>query len=224
MKVRCRQCRITWDNDTDPPGCKDADHEFVLDVDLEVFDKDNKKWKRRSKTVPLGARHALASEVFPSIRTLDWHDALKTDEEGVPEAVFSMLLRDIFKLDAAPAGRDGPRAELTYAQQVRAWRKATGQDYSEQPFALAFENLIQDDPMSVVAQRCFISKTRIFRLLRDQEPPTVEDMRMIAKAYDKDPSYFHEYRVEFVLAAMARRLDDDPDQAAVVFRRLVRAT
>jgi len=80
------------------------------------------------------------------------------------------------------------------------------------------------DSVRGVAAKTFISKTRVDRLMRGLEPPEVEDMRLVAKAYKKDPSFFLEFRAEYVLAALARKLATDPDLAAVVYRRLVRAT
>jgi len=100
---------------------------------LSAFDADNQKWKRRGKRVSFAERVKKVDQQFPSIKSLDWHNVLRVDEEGLPEGIFAMLLRDIFKYDATPAGKDGPRAELTYEQSVRAWRRATGQDYTELP-------------------------------------------------------------------------------------------
>lgn len=225
MRVRCLDCRVEWDNDLDSPRCNNGDHEFKLvSHSLERFDLDNKKWARRSKRVPTDGRTQMVIEEFPSVATLDWQNVLKVDEEGLPEGIFALLLRDIFKLDAAPAGRDGPRAELTYEQEVRAWRRATGQDYSERPFTEAFEVLIGEDSMAEVAMKTHIAKTKVYRLLRGQEIPTADDLRAIARAYDKDPSYFHEFRVKFVLAAVAAQLDTNHEMAATLYRRIVRAT
>lgn len=36
MIVTCKDCGAQWDNDYDPPGCTDHDHEFTLEmIDLE---------------------------------------------------------------------------------------------------------------------------------------------------------------------------------------------
>jgi transcriptional regulator with XRE-family HTH domain len=192
---------------------------------LEVFQRDNAKWARRGKAVPWATRVELIKEIFPSVSTIVWEEELQTELDGdqpIPVGVFLEILRTIFVVDQTQ-GRKGARGAIDYRAFLQTWRKAAGRDYSESPFRQTFRILARDDSVRAIARKTFISKSRVDRLLAGTERPSVDDLRSIARAYGKDPSYFHEFRAEYIVAALADRLDDDPEQTIVLYRQLMKA-
>lgn len=197
-----------------------------LDPRVEPFLLDNRKWGRKKKRVPWATRVALIQKQFPSVAELDWHDVLQVENDGeqdIPIGIFLRLLRIIFVVDQNQ-GKDGNRSALDYDKFKKTWQQVAGRDYSELPFRQAFQILSKGDSHRVIMRKTGITRSRVQRLLAGEELPSVDDMRDVAKAYKKDPSYFHEYRSEYIMAAIAHKLNAEPDQTVVLFRQLVRAS
>lgn len=205
-----------------------ASEELARPVDprLEPFELDNRKWGRKKKRAPWQQRYELIQKVFPSVVELDWHDVLKVESDGeqdIPVGEFMQLMRVIFVVDQNQ-GKDGNRAALDYDRFKKTWRQVAGRDYSQLPFNQAFAIISRGDSLRTAARKTSLPRSRVDRLRRGLELPSVDDMRLVAKAYGKDPSYFHEYRAEYIMAAIAHKLNAEPDQTVVLFRQLVRAT
>jgi transcriptional regulator with XRE-family HTH domain len=60
----------------------------------------------------------------------------------------------------------------------------------------------------------------VHRLLNGTVQPSLETMEKIAKAFRKDPSYFVEYRVAFVLISIDKYLSDSPETATVWYHKM----
>lgn len=176
---------------------------------------------RVKRKTPWSTRVEMIREQFPSVDLPG--QALVKDEKFV-----AGILQDIIKVgQLAPEGqrRTGPRpplSSMTREEKAAAWRELLGLEYSDRNFAETFQLLVNDESLSHVARKCSISRSRVHRLLRAEEPPTVDDIRLIAEAYGKRPAYFLEYRMEYVLAAVASRLNEAPGIATTAYRRLVR--
>lgn len=184
--------------------------------DLSPFINDNVNWRSRNKRVPWEERIELINKHFPATQDPDYNIILRDND------VFGRILRDILKVDQIEPGRAGPRPNLDYERGMQSWKEMTGQDYCEMPFVKAFKMLTRDNSYLVVARKTRISRSRVHRLANGQEPPTIDDLRDIAGAYNKKPAYFAEYRAEFIMAAIATRLADEAEMTTAIYTKLVR--
>ena len=185
--------------------------------DLTVFDEDNTKWRSLKKRVPWDERLELIEKEFPGLRNIDFNIVLRDND------IFARLLKDILKVDQMEPGRAGPRPNLDRERGMQSWREWTGKDYSELPFPEAFSLLTRGSSFSQIARKTRLSRSRVYRLRRGTEQPTVDDLRTIASAYGKKPAYFAEYRAEYLTAAFAARLATEAELTVALYLRLVRA-
>lgn len=182
--------------------------------DFGRFAEDNANWKALRKRVPWEHRIKMIYEEFPGTKDADWNTILKDPD------VFARILKDVLKVDQMEIGRAGPRPNLDLERGMRTWAEIQG-DYSERPFIAAFAVLTTGNSQRVIARKTGISKTRIVRLQQGDDRPNVDDLRVIAEAYKKKPAYFVEYRAEYILAAIATRLENEHELTAVLYRKLV---
>lgn len=185
--------------------------------DLSLFDEDNARWRNDRKRVPWDERVKLIDEQFPGLRNLDFNALLRDNE------IFGRILKDILKLDQIEPGRAGPRPNIDPERGMQAWREWTGQDYSELPFAAAFTVLVGERSVSHVARMTGICRSHVYRLLTSVDRPIAQDMRDIAEAFGKRPAYFSEYRAEYLTAAFAARIADEPELTVSLYLKMVRA-
>lgn len=178
------------------------------------FAEDNINWKALRKRVPWEQRIQMIYEEFPGTRDPDWNQILQDPD------VFARILRDVLKVDQIEAGRAGPRPNLDVERGMRSWNEFRG-DYSELPFVDAFRILTNGNSQRTIARKTGISKTRIVRLQQGDDRPCMDDLRAIAEAYNRKPAYFVEYRAEYIIAAVATRLQDEHELTAALYRKLV---
>jgi hypothetical protein len=184
--------------------------------DLSAFTADNDRWRAERKRVPWEERLEMIEERFPDAMNADWNVVLRDDD------VFARILKDILKVDQIEPGRAGPRPNLDYDRGIQTWREMTGRDYSELPFRQAFQALARMHSLTTVARKTTLSRSKVHRLLQGTDRPTVVELRAIAVGYGKKPAYFAEYRAEYVMAAMAARLADDPEITITLYTKLAR--
>lgn len=182
--------------------------------DLSPFRLDNQLHQGKKRRVPWKERMELIHEHFPSTTNAEW-------AKGLDETDIGRIIRDILKFDQVEPGRSGPRPGLEYDKGMQSWRDLTGQEYSELPFHKAFAVLARENSLTVVSRKTNISRSRVHRLLRNEEAPTVNDLRQVAEAYGRRPAYFLEYRCEYIVAAISLRLSKEPELASVLYRKLV---
>jgi hypothetical protein len=182
--------------------------------DFARFAEDNVNWKALRKRVPWDKRLKMIEEEFPVTQDPDWNRILQDPD------VFARILKDVLKVDQIEVGRAGPRPNLDIERGMQAWREISG-DYSELPFIEAFRVLARNNSQRAIARKTGISKTRIVRLQQGEDKPNVNDLRSIAEAYNKKPPYFVEYRAEYILAAIATRLQNEHELTVALYRKLV---
>jgi hypothetical protein len=186
--------------------------------DLTVFTDDNDRWRNQRKRVPWEERAELIREHFPAVTNPEWNAILRDPD------VLARLLRDILKIDQIEPGRAGPRPGLDFDRGMQSWKEFTGQDYCELPFAQAFRLIAYGQSIRQIAHKTGVARSRVDRLLRGEDLPTIGDLRVIASAYNKKPAFFAEYRVEYIIAAISARLSTERDMSAAIYARLVRAS
>jgi DNA-binding phage protein len=187
----------------------------MSDRDLSLFIADNQKWKNQRHRVPWKDRVQLIEEQFPAVIEPDWNVILRDED------IFGRILKDILKVDQMEPGRAGPRPNLDYERGIKTWKQITGQDYSDEPFLPTFRHLIRGQSRRTIARKTKLSRSKVDRLLLGHEPPKIDELRVIARAYGKQPSFFAEYRAEYILAAIATRLDQEAELTVVWYRKLV---
>lgn len=178
--------------------------------DLSIFDEAN------ATKAPWDKRAALIRERFPSTERLDWKDAFDKDLD-----LFARVVRDILKIDQAQPGRPGPRPSLDYGQGTHRLRQYMGQDYALLPFPEALRVLTGDLSIRKIAQKTGLDRNLIHRLFRGTIQPDAYEMTQIARAYDKHPSYFLEYRVLFITSAVADRIEGVPEASINLYRKMI---
>lgn len=179
--------------------------------DLSVFDADNKRWKRKNRRVSLDERRELVEDRFPCVK-LDGEEIFARDD------VLFAVLRSIYTI-----GEVTGRSELSWEDAIRVHRELGGDEYTELPFGQAFERLAKarQNSMSAVARKTGIPKTKVFRLMREQDKPEVHEIVTVASAYNKLPEYFLEYRVEYIVATVTSRLMQmAPETTYGIFRKV----
>lgn len=166
--------------------------------------------------LPWDKRAQLIQERFPSSRDLNWKAAFDRDLN-----LFGRIMRDILKLDQAAPGRPGPRPSLDQTQATKRLRQFMGQDYSILPFAEAFRILAGERSIRQLARKVDLTKTQVHRLLRNEMEPDAYVMEQVAKAFDKRPSYFLEYRTLVIANALLDRMAYAPESTIGIYRKLL---
>lgn len=185
--------------------------------DLSIFDKDNAHWRNQKKRVPWDQRLRLIEQEFPGALHTDFNVVLRDND------IFARVLKDILKVDQIEPGRAGPRPNLDYERGIQTWREMTGQDFSDQPFHEAFQQISRGDSFTIIARKTHISRSRVYKLWQGWIGPTVDDLRTVADAYGKKPAFFAEYRAEYILAAITARLTKETEMTIPLYLKLVRA-
>lgn len=122
-----------------------------------------------------------------------------------------------------------------YIKQVHAVPGRIGQRPMPKEEQVDFDGLIYGDindlaihevlpKLVMVSERMFcslikMSRTQYQRLLRGDYDPDVNEIRLIALAVKKPPTYFIEYRKAMAVAAFLNLLDERPGIATTLYRQ-----
>ncbi len=177
----------------------------AYNIDLTVFD-DKMPWKQRVEVI---------HRQFPSVDQLDWNSVFKTDP-----AILGRIVNDIIKQEQARPGTPGKRPSLDPQVASQRIQELAGEDYSLLGFHDAFNNLKGTRSIRHVADKVGLDKSLVLKLLHGKINPTMEHMETIASGFKKQPGYFHEYRVAYVLSMMFALMNDGPESAIVQYRKL----
>lgn len=132
-----------------------------------------------------------------------------------PDAV-EALLADLIKQVHARPGRIGQRP-MPREEQVDFEALVYGEQ-TDQPLVDVLPSLIQGSE----AQFCLkahMSRVQLWRLRRGEYHPDVKQIRLIAAAVGKNPTYFVEYRKAMAIAAFVQLVDERPGIATNLYRR-----
>lgn len=199
----------------------DADQILVA---IEGFIAENEKCKQAKRRIPWAERRKKIIETFPSVTELRWEDEGVLVEEGHPEEatmVMAEIMRSMIQVDQILPGRRGGRPPPDFDEAKQTWRELMRRDFAAAPFEVVFQSLSFKDSIRSIANKTGIAKSKIDRLRRGLEKPDAEDMRLIAKAYGRNPAIFLEYRQEFVLAAVMYQLDREPELVTALYAKIM---
>jgi transcriptional regulator with XRE-family HTH domain len=177
---------------------------------LDVFVEVNKKGK-----IPWGERSKLIKKHFPASAQLDWFEIFRQDP-----AIAGKIIGDIIKLDQERDGRPGKRPSLSEDMSKEKLRQLAGEDFSDYEFTKAFRILCGDRSVRAVANKVGLAPTRVHQLLHGEVAPTTQQMEQIAKGFKKKPSYFVEYRIAYIVATIAYKLETIPETSTILYKKL----
>lgn len=172
---------------------------------------------RRSKGVP---KEELEKQ-YPSLSYLSGPPSKATKKAWVavfnarPDAMHS-LLADFIKQVHAQPGRIGQRP-MPKEEQVDFQGLMYGEE-NDLPLAEVLPKLVK------VSERMFcvqinMSRAQYRRMLASEYDPDVNEIRLIAKALRKPPTYFAEYRKAMAVAAFLNLLEERPGIATSLYRQ-----
>jgi len=122
----------------------------------------------------------------------------------------AILGRAIRELISTGPGRQTPEV----AEGIRRWRELTGLGYSTLRFPASLHELTGGATIATVAAATGLDTAHVTALFNGTDP-TIDDLTTIAAAYRRDPTWFHEYRVIAVAAAVADALAANPERSAL---------
>ncbi len=152
---------------------------------------------------------------YPSIDNVDWFKAFTDDID-----LFGRIIRDILKQEAASPRHSGPRPALDYDSAKQRLAQLMGRDYSLDPFPVALKTLGAGRSYRHIALKTGLNRNTIYRLLTGEMEPDGVTMEIIAKAFDKNPSYFIEYRMDGIMAALENHMMKAPELTIDIYRKI----
>lgn len=187
--------------------------------DLSSF-REDLPWDKRLELI----RRTFASAPLMGLADVDgqasWKKAFDHDVDLV-----GRILRDVLKADQAVPGRPGPRPALNVARAQPVLDEWMGDDPLGRPYTLlcfaeALTLMVKGHPLRQVSRKTGIAHSHLHRLLAGEREPTSEVMEKVALAFDKSPSYFLEYRMGTIAAAILWKLSRSPEKTIHAFESL----
>jgi transcriptional regulator with XRE-family HTH domain len=169
-------------------------------------------------------RLALIVRLFPAEllddETVGWGRALERDPE-----LMGRILRDILKARQVTSTRPGPRPALDVAKAqpiVDTWlgRDPLATPYSLLNFGDAFALLAEGRSLRHVARIVDMPRVTVHRLMRGDIKPSSEMMVKVAQAFNKQPSYFVEWRIGVIASAIVDNLTAMPERTVRAYESL----
>lgn len=173
--------------------------------------------RKRQKGTP---REELEKE-YPSLTHLSGPPTKASRKAWVavfnarPDAMHN-LLADYIKQVYATPGRIGQRP-MPKEESVDFQGLVYGEN-SEQPIHEALPGLIRMSERAF-CQKIHMSRTQFQRLLAGEYDPDISEIRIIADAVNKPPTFFMEYRKAMAIAAFINLIDERPGIATSLYRQ-----
>jgi hypothetical protein len=132
-----------------------------------------------------------------------------------PDAMHA-LLADFIKQAYAQPGRIGQRP-MPKEEQVDFRALIYGED-NESPLTEVLPRLVKTD-VKTLAVQVHMSRTQCQRMLKGEYHPTIAELRLIANAVGKPPTFFIEYRNAMVIQALINLFEERPGIATSLYRK-----
>lgn len=156
---------------------------------------------------------------YPSLSHLAGPESAKRAWVAVfnarPDAMHS-LLADFIKQVHAQPGRIGQRPMPK--EEVVDFHGLLYGEENDIPLAEVLPKLIQVSERAF-CERIAMSRSQYRRMLRGKHDPDVNEIRLIAQALKKPPTFFVEYRKAMAIAAFINLLEERPGIATMLYRQ-----
>jgi plasmid maintenance system antidote protein VapI len=160
-------------------------------------------------------RYSNIVQQYPSVDTLDWMKVFKADP-----TILGNIVNDILKVDQAAPGKPGKRPSLDISSAKERIRQFEGEDYSLLEFCESLKEITLGRSIRNISARTGLNRNYVHRLLEGKLSPTPTVMEQIAKAYNRSPGFFMEYRIAYIIGALQRRFEYSPETAISLYRKL----
>lgn len=135
-----------------------------------------------------------------------------------PQAMYS-ILADIIKLAHAKPGRVGQRP-MPREEEVDLDALLYG-EVSNDPLTVTLPRVMTMSTRRL-AELIHMSNTQVQRIISGDYEPDVDQLRRISAAVNVPPTYFLEYRIAMVVAAMHNIMATNPNVATALYRRYLK--
>ena len=152
---------------------------------------------------------------YPDVLLEDWDGLLRSDSD-----IFAKLLGDVLKFKGKKSV-PGKRPNLSREEGESRLSKMADEDFAEGEFKDAFRALAANRSVRSIATKTGFGKSYVQRLLQGTQEPSFAAMEQIAAAYNKNPSYFLEYRVARVVVVIQSLLMSSPETASSWYIKVV---
>jgi len=149
---------------------------------------------------------------FPLVRRFNWETAILNDSD-----LFTTLLADVIK-SGRKLKKPGKRPSLSRKDSEEKLSQLAAEDFSELEFKDAFIALSSNRSIRHTASKTGLDRNIVYGLLNGTRLPSFREMEQIASSFGKDPSFFLEYRIGFVLSKMNQFLFSSPETAAFWYK------
>jgi hypothetical protein len=158
---------------------------------------------------------------YPSLKTLaapgeaskrSWVATFNTR----PDAMHNLLADYIKQVHAKP-GRIGQRP-MPKEEEVDFHALVYGEE-NDLPLTEVLPKLMNGRSQNSLAPKVGMSRTNFQRLMNGTYDPHVDELRLIAAAVGKPPSYFVEYRKAMAIAAFVNLVNERPGIATKLYRQ-----
>jgi transcriptional regulator with XRE-family HTH domain len=167
-----------------------------------------------SKKTSWDKRYEKIKSIYPNIDVINWANIVEHDD------IFVKMLGDVLKSERK-VSTPGKRPGLSRSDGLEKLDKILDRDYSVMEFEKAFKALAGNRSVRSLNIKTGLSKSHIQRLLTGQDSPSVEAIEKIAYSFNKNPSYFLEYRIYTVLSAFNYLLIKNPEIATSWYKKMI---
>lgn len=126
------------------------------------------------------------------------------------------LLADFIKQVHAQPGRIGQRP-MPKEEQVDFEGLIYGEE-NDLPLVEVLPKVVEKSERTMCAE-VHMSRAQYQRMLKGEYDPDVNELRMLAKALKKPPTFFVEYRKAMAVAAFLNLIDERPGIATSLYRK-----
>lgn len=184
---------------------------------MSAMSEEPKPRRKRNQGVP----QEELEQRYPSLSYLAGPTGKATRRAWVavftarPDSMHS-LLADLIKQVHAQPGRIGQRP-MPREEQVDFQGLVYGEE-NELPLVEVLPKLITQSERAMCAQ-IHMSRTQYQRMLKGEYDPDVNELRLIARAIKRPPTFFIEYRKAMAVAAFINLIDERPGIATSLYRK-----
>ena len=181
------------------------------------MDEDPKQRKRNK-----GMAREELEQRYPSLSHLSGPPSRAAERAWVavfnarPDAMHN-LLADYIKQVYATPGRIGQRP-MPKEEQVDFQGLVYGEE-NDLPLSEVLPKLVKVSERMFCSMVPGMSRTQYQRILAGQYDPNVHELRLIARAVKKPPTYFIEYRKAMAIAAFINLIEERPGIATSLYRQ-----